>query len=175
MFKVDPDGKSARARRFGSASRRSTPWQILAGLKPGDKVILSDITQWITRTGFASSRQQHAGSTHIAVHDALHVEISMAGTGDALIKLEGIKKAFYTDEVEHTPSRTCTFTVGEASTSPISGPSGCGKTTLLRSSASSIRRGRHLHARRRGRRGTFAADRGAVRNRQIGFIFQPST
>ena len=46
MFKLEPDGKGAiRVQvRLGVSSVNAV--QILAGLKPGDKVILSDMTQW---------------------------------------------------------------------------------------------------------------------------------
>lgn len=46
MFKLDPDGKGAQRVqvRLGVSSVNAV--QILTGLKPGDKVILSDMTQW---------------------------------------------------------------------------------------------------------------------------------
>jgi HlyD family secretion protein len=46
MFKLDPDEKGAQRVqvRLGVSSVNAV--QILAGLKPGDKVILSDMTQW---------------------------------------------------------------------------------------------------------------------------------
>jgi HlyD family secretion protein len=46
MFRLDPDGKGAQRVqvRLGVSSVNAV--QILAGLKPGDKVILSDMTQW---------------------------------------------------------------------------------------------------------------------------------
>lgn len=46
MFKLDPDGEGAERVqvRLGVSSVNAV--QILAGLKPGDKVILSDMTQW---------------------------------------------------------------------------------------------------------------------------------
>ncbi len=46
MFRLDPDGKGAQRVqvRLGVSSVNAV--QILAGLKPGDKVILSDMSQW---------------------------------------------------------------------------------------------------------------------------------
>ncbi|MEA3244840.1 MAG: HlyD family efflux transporter periplasmic adaptor subunit [Gemmatimonadota bacterium] len=46
MFRLDPDGKGAQRVqvRLGVSSVNAV--QIVAGLKPGDKVILSDMTQW---------------------------------------------------------------------------------------------------------------------------------
>ena len=48
-----------------------------------------------------------------------------------LIKLEGIKKIFYTDEVETHALADIHFEVKEGEYVAIAGPSGCGKTTLL--------------------------------------------
>ena len=49
-----------------------------------------------------------------------------------IIQLEGIKKVFYTDEVEtHALSGHPPGSAGAVSTWPSPGPSGCGKSTLL--------------------------------------------
>jgi putative ABC transport system ATP-binding protein len=92
---------------------------------------------------------------------------------DALIRLEGIKKVFYTDEVETHALSDIHLEVRNGEYVAIAGPSGCGKTTLL-----SI-----LGLLDSPTDGTYmldgqpvaklsAADRARVRNRQIGFIFQ---
>ncbi|MHB8838353.1 MAG: ABC transporter ATP-binding protein [Gemmatimonadaceae bacterium] len=90
-----------------------------------------------------------------------------------LIKLEGIKKIFLTDEVETHALDDVHFRVSDGEYVAISGPSGCGKTTLLSilglldtpSDGSYTLAGQTVDS-------LSAADRARVRNRQIGFIFQ---
>ena len=48
-----------------------------------------------------------------------------------LIRMEGIKKVFYTDEVETHALSDVHFEIKKGEYVAISGPSGCGKTTLL--------------------------------------------
>ena len=93
--------------------------------------------------------------------------------GDALIKMEGIKKVFYTDEIETHALADVHFTVGEGEYVAISGPSGCGKTTLLSilGLLDTPSDGTYTLA-NEAVAGLSAADRARVRNRQIGFIFQ---
>src|SRR5688572_22475422 len=92
---------------------------------------------------------------------------------DPLIRLEGIKKVFYTDEVETHALSEIHLQIKHGEYVAIAGPSGCGKTTLL-----SI-----LGLLDTPTEGTYtldnqpvarlsASDRARVRNRQIGFIFQ---
>src|SRR2546428_13786273 len=90
-----------------------------------------------------------------------------------LIALAGIKKVFYTDEVETHALSDIHLEIRRGEYLAIAGPSGCGKTTLL-----SI-----LGLLDSPTEGTYrldgqpvakltASDRARVRNRQIGFIFQ---
>ena len=92
---------------------------------------------------------------------------------DSLIRLEGIKKVFYTDEVETHALSEIHLDIRHGEYVAIAGPSGCGKTTLL-----SI-----LGLLDTPTDGTYtldnqpvarlsASERARVRNRQIGFIFQ---
>jgi putative ABC transport system ATP-binding protein len=92
---------------------------------------------------------------------------------DPLIRLEGIKKVFYTDEVETHALSDIHLEIKHGEYVAIAGPSGCGKTTLL-----SI-----LGLLDTPSEGTYtldnqpvarlsASERARVRNRQIGFIFQ---
>ncbi|HEU4954037.1 MAG TPA: ABC transporter ATP-binding protein [Gemmatimonadales bacterium] len=92
---------------------------------------------------------------------------------DPLIRLDGIKKVFYTDEVETHALSEIHLEIKHGEYVAIAGPSGCGKTTLL-----SI-----LGLLDTPTEGTYtldnqpvarlsASDRARVRNRQIGFIFQ---
>jgi len=94
-------------------------------------------------------------------------------TPTALISLQGIKKVFYTDEVETHALSEIHLEIRHGEYLAIAGPSGCGKTTLL-----SI-----LGLLDTPTDGTYtldgqpvaklsASDRARVRNRQIGFIFQ---
>jgi putative ABC transport system ATP-binding protein len=92
---------------------------------------------------------------------------------DGLIVLEGIKKVFYTDEIETHALAEVHMSVAEGEYVAISGPSGCGKTTLLSilGLLDTPSDGKYTLA-NEPVAGLSAADRARVRNRQIGFIFQ---
>ncbi len=97
----------------------------------------------------------------------------MASNGQALIQLRGIRKVFYTDEVETHALSDVHLEINQGEYIAISGPSGCGKTTLLSilGLLDTPTDGEYLldgHA----VAGLDAGDRARVRNRQIGFIFQ---
>jgi putative ABC transport system ATP-binding protein len=90
-----------------------------------------------------------------------------------LIRLEGLTKVFYTDEVETHALSGIHLEIGKGEYVAISGPSGCGKSTLL-----SI-----LGLLDSPTEGTYVLDekpvqslnlseRARIRNREIGFIFQ---
>jgi putative ABC transport system ATP-binding protein len=97
----------------------------------------------------------------------------LATTSESLIRLQGIKKIFYTDEVETHALSDVHLEVKQGEYVAIGGPSGCGKTTLLSilglldtpSEGTYVLDGRPVA-------GLNAAERARVRNRQIGFIFQ---
>lgn len=90
-----------------------------------------------------------------------------------LIHMQGIRKVFFTDEVETHALSDVHFDIRKGEYVAIAGPSGCGKTTLLsilglldapsggeyQIAGTSVA---HLGA----------ADRARVRNKEIGFIFQ---
>ncbi|MBA3560573.1 MAG: ABC transporter ATP-binding protein [Gemmatimonadaceae bacterium] len=90
-----------------------------------------------------------------------------------LIKLEGIKKVFLTDEVETHALADVHLDIQPGEYVAIAGPSGCGKTTLLSllglldspSDGVYLLDGEPVAQ-------LSASDRARVRNRQIGFIFQ---
>ena len=97
----------------------------------------------------------------------------MADSTDALIRMTGIKKVFYTDELETHALADVHFEIRKGEYVAISGPSGCGKTTLLSilGLLDTPTAGEYFI------NGTSAArlapaDRARVRNREIGFIFQ---
>ena len=54
----------------------------------------------------------------------------MASNG-SLIQLQGVKKVFYTDEVETHALSDVHLEIKQGDYVSIAGPSGCGKTTLL--------------------------------------------
>ena len=94
-------------------------------------------------------------------------------TNGALIRLTGVKKIFYTDEVETHALEEVHLELRPGEYLAIAGPSGCGKTTLLSilglldaPSEGNYELGGREVAR------LSASERAQIRNRQIGFIFQ---
>jgi len=92
---------------------------------------------------------------------------------ETLISLTGIKKVFYTDEVETHALSDIHLEIQRGEYLAIAGPSGCGKTTLLSilglldspTDGTYVLDGQPVAK-------LSAGDRARVRNRQIGFIFQ---
>jgi putative ABC transport system ATP-binding protein len=112
-------------------------------------------------------------SSNPAASQPSSVSFSASTAPDPLIRMEGIKKIFYTDEVETHALSDIHLEVMPGEYVSIAGPSGCGKTTLL-----SI-----LGLLDSPTEGTYylsgepvaklsASDRARIRNKQIGFIFQ---
>ncbi len=97
----------------------------------------------------------------------------MASTNSTLIKLEGVKKVFYTDEVETHALADVHLEVRQGEYVAIAGPSGCGKTTLLSilGLLDTPTAGAYTLAGEPVAQLT-PGQRAYVRNRQIGFIFQ---
>lgn len=97
----------------------------------------------------------------------------MTTTGQSLIRLEGIKKVFYTDEVETHALAEVHLEVRRGEYVAISGPSGCGKTTLLSllGLLDTPSGGQHwLDGKPVAQ--LSPSERARIRNREIGFIFQ---
>jgi putative ABC transport system ATP-binding protein len=97
----------------------------------------------------------------------------MTTNQNQLIRLDGIKKVFFTDEIETHALAEVHLTIDRGEYVSIAGPSGCGKSTLL-----SI-----LGLLDTPTGGTYVlndndvsnldfAQRARIRNREIGFIFQ---
>jgi len=97
----------------------------------------------------------------------------MANQGEALIKLDGVKKVFYTDEVETHALAGVHLEIQNGEFLSIAGPSGCGKSTLLSilGLLDSPSDGKYW-INKQEVANLSLADRTRIRNREIGFIFQ---
>jgi putative ABC transport system ATP-binding protein len=90
-----------------------------------------------------------------------------------LIELAGIKKVFFTDEIETHALSEIHLTINQGEYVSIAGPSGCGKSTLLSilglldtpSDGQYVLNGNEVA-------NLGFAERARIRNREIGFIFQ---
>ncbi|HMU62026.1 MAG TPA: ABC transporter ATP-binding protein [Gemmatimonadales bacterium] len=90
-----------------------------------------------------------------------------------LIRLDGIQKVFYTDEVETHALSEVHLEVQRGEYVAISGPSGCGKTTLLSLlGLLDTPTGGEYWLDEKPVAQLSPADRARIRNREIGFIFQ---
>src|SRR5499425_1705130 len=97
----------------------------------------------------------------------------MAESGQPIIKLDGVTKVFFTDEVETHALSGIHMEIGKGEYVAIAGPSGCGKSTLLSilGLLDSPTEGQYL-LNGRPVAELAASERARVRNREIGFIFQ---
>jgi len=97
----------------------------------------------------------------------------MNGNGEGLIRLEGVTKVFFTDEVETHALAGVHLEIQKGEYVSIAGPSGCGKSTLLSilglldspSDGKYWLNGTPVENLDMG-------DRARIRNREVGFIFQ---
>lgn len=97
----------------------------------------------------------------------------MAPTNGTIIKMEGVGKVFYTDEVETHALSAIDLEIKKGEYLAISGPSGCGKSTLLAilglldspTEGNYSLNGQPVSSLK-------ISDRSRIRNREIGFIFQ---
>src|SRR5919106_3384483 len=97
----------------------------------------------------------------------------MSATSEPLVKLDGVRKVFYTDEVETHALSGIHLEINKGEYISMAGPSGCGKSTLLSilGLLDSPTEGEYVL------NGTPVAnlslsERARIRNREIGFIFQ---
>ncbi len=92
---------------------------------------------------------------------------------DILIKLDNIKKIFYTEDVETHALSNITLTINKGEYISISGPSGCGKSTLLSllGLLDTSTEGQYTLA-GHNVSNISKSERARIRNREIGFIFQ---
>ena len=97
----------------------------------------------------------------------------MVETSSTLIKMEGVKKVFLTDEVETHALEEIHLEIKKGEYISIAGPSGCGKSTLLSilglldspSDGNYALNGQPVAK-------LTISERTRIRNREIGFIFQ---
>ena len=97
----------------------------------------------------------------------------MVSNGAPLIQLNGVRKVFFTDEVETHALADVHLEIREGEYVAINGPSGCGKTTLLSilglldtpSDGSYLLEDKPVA-------NLTPAERARIRNRRIGFVFQ---
>jgi putative ABC transport system ATP-binding protein len=97
----------------------------------------------------------------------------MESNGNYLVRMEGVKKVFYTDEIETHALSDINLEINKGEYVSISGPSGCGKSTLLSilGLLDTPTEGKYCL------NGTLVEDlklgeRSRIRNREVGFIFQ---
>jgi putative ABC transport system ATP-binding protein len=97
----------------------------------------------------------------------------MQENGQPLIKLEGVKKVFFTDEVETHALDGIDMEIRTGEYVAIAGPSGCGKSTLLSilGLLDTPTEGRYWLNGRPVEQLSLS-ERARTRNREIGFIFQ---
>jgi putative ABC transport system ATP-binding protein len=97
----------------------------------------------------------------------------MGLNGESLIRLESVKKVFFTDEVETHALAGVHLEIRKGEYLAIAGPSGCGKSTLLSilglldspTDGEYMLNGKQVAKLDLG-------ERSRIRNREIGFIFQ---
>jgi len=99
--------------------------------------------------------------------------VLVTSTSQPLIRLEGIQKVFYTDEVETHALSEVHLEVQRGEYVAIAGPSGCGKTTLLSLlGLLDTPTGGEYWLDGKPVAQLSPAERARIRNLEIGFIFQ---
>jgi putative ABC transport system ATP-binding protein len=97
----------------------------------------------------------------------------MKSTAQPLIRLEGVTKVFFTDEVETHALSGIQLEIRSGEYVSIAGPSGCGKSTLLSilGLLDSPTEGNY-HLNSKPVENLTLPERARIRNQEIGFIFQ---
>jgi putative ABC transport system ATP-binding protein len=97
----------------------------------------------------------------------------MSSNGQSVIKLDGVTKVFFTDEVETHALSGIHLEIGNGEYVSIAGPSGCGKSTLLSIlGLLDTPSDGHYWLNGKPSEKLTLSERARIRNREIGFIFQ---
>src|SRR5260370_33706407 len=97
----------------------------------------------------------------------------MADANGTLIKMQGVKKVFFTDEVETHALEEIHLEIKKGTDISIAGPSGCGKSTLLSIlGLLDSPTGGEYTLNGSPVANLSISERTRIRNREIGFIFQ---
>ena len=97
----------------------------------------------------------------------------MSAHSESLLRMEGVSKIFYSDEVETHALSGIHLQIRHGEFVSIAGPSGCGKSTLLSIVGlldSPTEGGYAIHGKPVAR--LSIDERSRIRNREIGFVFQ---
>ena len=97
----------------------------------------------------------------------------MTSSTHSLLKLDGVQKVFFTDEVETHALDNIHLEIETGEFVSIAGPSGCGKSTLLSIlGLLDSPTGGNYWLNGKPVEGLSLAERARIRNREVGFIFQ---
>src|SRR3984893_15482963 len=97
----------------------------------------------------------------------------MSSNGHPVIKLDGVTKVFFTDEVETHALSGIHLEIATGEYVSIAGPSGCGKFTLLSIlGLLDAPSDAHYWLNAKPVQALNLSERARIRNREIGFIFQ---
>ena len=97
----------------------------------------------------------------------------MSANGHSVIRLDGVTKVFFTDEVETHALSGIHLEIGHGEFISIAGPSGCGKSTLLSIlGLLDTPTGGSYWLNDKPAEKLKLSERARIRNREIGFIFQ---
>ncbi len=170
LFKVI-DGSGCRARAGGigpHVGEYSGNQEGLADGRYGDS--LRHVRLGQLRSDAVEVSGEHFGPV---VRSLIAKEHRMNSDAQSLIRLEGVTKVFYTDEVETHALAGVHLDIKNGEFLSIAGPSGCGKSTLLSilGLLDSPTDGNYW-INKQAVANLSLSDRTRIRNREIGFIFQ---
>src|SRR5213076_3015491 len=120
---------------------------------------------------FALTRKTETMSSTLTATESIQTPAPNGST--PLIRLNGVKKVFLTDEVETHALSGIHLDIRDGEYVSIAGPSGCGKSTLLSILGLLDTPSNGSYALKSNEVANLSfADRARIRNREVGFIFQ---